>query len=124
MSDDCKGSWDLSKWSGKGYCPVHKLFFDTTCPKYSLQNILVPTASRGNTDMFREGHGFEQGIEQGVTSLTRKGDKHSHAFRFVVLLPDLPDWSSRNKVLESKGFDAVSKGGIGRIFMSNWFGLS
>jgi len=70
------------------------------------------------------GVGFEQGIEQGVTSVTRRSDKHSHAFRFVVLLPkDLNGWGSRDDVLRSKDFRADRKGGIGRIFMSDCFGF-
>ena len=129
--DDCKVYWkefskDSKTYANNMFCSLHNKVFNKTdnCPLYISKNTLLPSVSHANARMFRVGMGFEQGIEQGVTSVTRRSDKHSHAFRFVVLLPsDLKDWGSRQDVLRSKGFRADRKGGIGRIFMSDCFGF-
>lgn len=102
------------------YCLEHKVFFKDKCSKCNPH----PLISNGNARMFRVGVGFEQGVEQGVTSFTRKGSVHSHAFRFVVLLPSgLKGWGSRDSILKSKGFTVVRKAGVGKVFMSNCFGF-
>jgi len=126
------------------YCSIHKSYFskDSKCAMCSKEvevndspketevvkhnskleanpNVSTPVQN-SKKDIIK----VEQGFEQGVTSLTRNFDKHSHAFRFVVQLKEsLPNWSKRNESLESKGFKATRKGGIGRIFMSDCFGF-
>jgi hypothetical protein len=105
------------EFKDKFYCKLHRISFN--------KNSKCPTCvSTGTIKQEKEIPILDKGFEQGVASLTRNFDKHSHAFRFVVQLKEgLDNWSKRNECLESKGFKAVRKGGIGRIFMSDCFGF-
>lgn len=124
---DCKGNW-VGKGDGLAFCPIHNQHFWTkkqqTCKFYS----------DGTTpDKKVEPLKVEQGVEQGVTSLTRKKSLpvykkdewsaliRSHAFRFVLRFNNSDKWKGRDKILKSKGFSCEPKGGIGRVFMSKCF---
>lgn len=120
---DCKGGW-IGKGDGLAFCPIHNQHF------WTKKQQVCKFYSDGTTpDKKVEPLKVEQGVEQGVGSLTRKSvlkvdDKHSHAFRFTLRFSDdLSNWSSRDRTLKSKGFKAVRKAGIGKVFMSDCYGF-
>lgn len=123
---DCKNCW--SELSGdRRFCKIHgKTFkYRESCSEYTKK--VVQPIRQGDVSSPREKPIFEQGVEQGVTSLTRKSvlkidDKHSHAFRFVLrFADDLTNWSGRDRTLKVKGFKAVRKAGIGKVWMSDCY---
>lgn len=126
---ECKVSKVPDNWaifpSGKMYCKKHQHEFQNECEE--CKKTLSPSLPMESDKPEKEVLDFEQGNEQGVTSLTRSikkiPDCHSHAFRFVVKLPDIENWNARDIILKDKGFKAERKAGIGRVIMSDCFGF-
>lgn len=125
----CVDSWRrISRFTS--VCKVHNVSFpcDERCPFSNSP----PLVADGKAVLKKDSVFFEQGVEQGVTTIDKKKmspniDKsifdslvRSHAFRFVVSLGSKGDWE---KILKNNGFGAVRKAGIGNVWMSSCFGF-
>ena len=112
---------------------------ETKVFKHNLEHESNPNISFGDGSFKKDKSISEQGFEQGVT-ITNKANPDkiyninlskdvlsasvvSHAFRFVINIPESPEWKNRRQICELKGLMVQRKGGIGNVYMTIFKGF-